>query len=37
MTVEEWLGKENQLGTDIWTKKYCNDGEDRYLDQKVLQ
>ena len=28
MTVEEWLGKENQLGTDIWTKKYCNEGED---------
>ena len=27
MTVEEWLGEENQLGTDIWTKKYCNDGE----------
>lgn len=28
MTVEEWLGKENQLGTDIWTKKYRNEGED---------
>lgn len=28
MTVEEWLGQENQLGTDIWTKKYCNEGED---------
>ena len=28
MTVEEWLGEENQLGTDIWTKKYCSDGED---------
>lgn len=28
MTVEEWLGRENQLGTDIWTKKYCNEGED---------
>ena len=27
MTVEEWLGEDNQLGTDIWTKKYCNDGE----------
>ena len=27
MTVEDWLGEENQLGTDIWTKKYCNDGE----------
>ncbi len=28
MTIEEWLGKENQLGTDIWTKKYRNEGED---------
>lgn len=28
MTVEEWLGEENQLGTDIWTKKYRNEGED---------
>ena len=28
MTVEEWLGKENQLGTDIWTKKYRCEGED---------
>ena len=27
MTVEEWLGEENQLGKDIWTKKYCNEGE----------
>ena len=27
MTVEEWLGEENQLGTDIWEKKYCNEGE----------
>lgn len=22
MTVEEWLGKDNQLGIDIWCKKY---------------
>ena len=22
MTVEEWLGKDNQLGIDIWSKKY---------------
>ena len=22
MTVQEWLGKENQLGIDIWEKKY---------------
>ena len=28
MTVEEWLGEDNQLGTDIWTKKYCNEGEE---------
>ena len=28
MTVERWLGEENQLGTDIWTRKYCNNGED---------
>ena len=28
MTVEEWLGRGNQLGTDICTKKYCNEGED---------
>lgn len=28
MTVEEWLGEENQLGRDIWTKKYRNEGED---------
>lgn len=27
MTVEEWLGEGNQLGIDIWTKKYCNEGE----------
>lgn len=28
MTVEEWLGAENQLGIDIWTKKYRNEEED---------
>lgn len=27
MTVEEWLGKDNQLGIDIWTKKYQYAGE----------
>lgn len=27
MVAEEWLGKENQLGMDIWQNKYCNDGE----------
>lgn len=35
MTVEEWLGAENQLGIDIWKKKYCNEGEsfDGWLDR----
>lgn len=28
MTAEEWLGKDNQLGLDIWTRKYGTDGED---------
>lgn len=28
MTVKEWLGENNQLGMDIWTKKYCTEGED---------
>ena len=27
MRVEEWLGNENQLGIDIWTKKYCMNNE----------
>lgn len=27
MTVEEWLGKDNQIGIDIWYKKYQQDGE----------
>lgn len=27
MTVEEWLGKENALGKDIWEKKYRYKGE----------
>lgn len=27
MRVEEWLGKDNQLGIDIWNKKYRNDNE----------
>lgn len=27
MTVEEWLGKDNTLGIDIWTKKYQYNGE----------
>ncbi len=28
MTAEEWLGQDNQLGLDIWTKKYGTDGEE---------
>ncbi len=28
MNVEEWLGSENQLGMDIWNKKYRNEQED---------
>lgn len=28
MTVEEWLGEDNQLGIDIMTKKYLQPGED---------
>lgn len=27
MTVEEWLGKENTLGKDIWERKYRYNGE----------
>ena len=26
-SVEQWLGEENQIGIDIWNKKYRNDGE----------
>lgn len=28
MLEREWLGEENQLGMDIWQKKYCYEGED---------
>lgn len=27
MTVEEWLGKDNKIGIDIWNKKYALPGE----------
>lgn len=27
MTIEEWLGKDNQLGIDIWNKKYKYNNE----------
>lgn len=35
MNVQEWLGKNNQLGIDIWTNKYQNNGEtfDEWLDR----
>ena len=33
--IEDWLGADNQLGIDIWTKKYCHDNEtfDEWLDR----
>lgn len=35
MTVEEWLGKDNKLGIDIWHNKYQYNGEsfDEWLDR----
>ena len=35
MRVEEWLGAENQIGIDIWHKKYQNGNEsfDEWLDR----
>ena len=27
MTVEEWLGKDNGIGIDIWERKYRNESE----------
>lgn len=35
MTVEQWLGKDNKLGQDIWRKKYQKNGEtfDEWLDR----
>lgn len=35
MQIEDWLGAENQLGIDIWTKKYCfgNETFDGWLDR----
>ena len=27
MNEKEWLGENNQLGTDIWRKKYCFENE----------
>lgn len=35
MTVEQWLGKDNQLGIDIWHRKYQKNNEtfDEWLDR----
>ena len=35
MTVQEWLGTDNQLGIDIWTKKYQYENEtfDEWLER----
>lgn len=35
MTVEQWLGEDNQLGLDIWHKKYQRDDEnfEQWLDR----
>ncbi|MDR0309399.1 MAG: adenosylcobalamin-dependent ribonucleoside-diphosphate reductase [Candidatus Methanoplasma sp.] len=35
MEIEEWLGGDNQLGIDIWQKKYCYNGEtfEQWLDR----
>lgn len=35
MEIEDWLGRDNQLGIDIWQKKYCHNGEsfDHWLDR----
>ncbi len=35
MEIEQWLGADNQLGIDIWQKKYCYNGEtfDNWLDR----
>lgn len=35
MTVEQWLGPQNQLGIDIWKRKYCKNKEsfDEWLDR----
>lgn len=35
MEIEDWLGADNQLGIDIWNKKYCHNGEtfEQWLDR----
>lgn len=38
MTVEQWLGKDNQIGIDIWYRKYQKNDEtfDEWLDRVSL-
>lgn len=35
MNIRDWLGQDNQLGVDIWQRKYQHDGEtfDQWLDR----
>ena len=35
MEIQDWLGEDNQLGIDIWTKKYCYENEtfEQWLDR----
>lgn len=35
MTIQEWLGENNELGIDIWNKKYCYNNEtfEEWLDR----
>ena len=35
MTVEQWLGKDNSLGIEIWNRKYKKNNEtfDEWLDR----
>ena len=35
MTVQQWLGKDNKIGIDIWERKYQKNGEnfDQWLDR----
>ena len=35
MRIEDWLGEDNQLGIDIWHRKYQRNGEtfDQWLDR----
>lgn len=35
MRIDEWLGKDNQLGIDIWHKKYQYENEsfDEWLER----